>query len=158
MNSFFKTFLIILLPFSVKSQSIERQVIASTGNFAQNTEGSLAFTVGEPTIVLGSSATNFLTQGFQQPVAIIRTGIVVVASKNPCEFSISPNPTHGVLNFQSSSNIQTSFEVFDLVGKSFGKYKTSNGLIDVVNLSAGTYLLRSDCDGSNAFAQKFIKL
>ena len=61
------TFAFLFLPFYAQSQSIEREVVASTGDFVQNTEGSLSFTVGESVIVLGNSGTYFLTQGFQQP-------------------------------------------------------------------------------------------
>lgn len=152
-----KTILIFLLPISVKSQSIERQVLSSTGNFAQNTVGSLSFTVGEPVIVLGSSSTSLLLQGFQQPSPIIRTSIYVAAADNPCQFNIFPNPTQQTLNYQSS-NSQSTFEIFDLVGKSYGSFKASNGMIDVANLSAGTYFMRLECDGQNDFSQKFVKL
>ena len=157
MKLYVKTILIFLLPISAQSQSIERQTVSSTGNFAQNTVGSLSFTVGEPTIVLGSSSTSLLLQGFQQPTPIIRTGIFVTASDEPCKFAIFPNPTAESLNYQSATT-SSVFEVFDLVGKSYGKYKASNGAIDVANLSAGTYFLRLDCDGASAFSQKFVKL
>ncbi len=67
MKLYVKTIFIVLLPFCANSQSIERQVVASSGNFVQNIEGSLSFTVGESTIQLGADGVNILTQGFQQP-------------------------------------------------------------------------------------------
>ena len=157
MNLYVKTILLFLLPYAAKSQSIERQTVSSTGNFTHNTVGSLSFTVGEPTIVLGSSATSLLLQGFQQPTPIIRTGIFVTTSDEPCKFAIFPNPTRESLNYQSAANT-SMFEVFDLAGKNYGKYKASNGAIDVANLSAGTYFLRLECDGASVFSQKFVKL
>lgn len=157
MKLYIKTILIFLLPFAAQSQSIERQTVSSTGHFAQNTLGSLSFTVGEPTIVLGSSSTSLLLQGFQQPTPIIRTGIFVTASDEPCQFAIFPNPTAESLNYESATNA-TTFEIFDSVGKSYGKYKASNGVIDVANLSSGTYFLRLDCEGASVFSQKFVKL
>lgn len=52
---------------TISAQSLEREVVASSGDFVQNTEGSLSYTLGESIIVLGNNGVNFLTQGFQQP-------------------------------------------------------------------------------------------
>ena len=143
-------------PVLAHSQSIERQVVASTGNFVQNTEGSLSFTIGEPTVVLGNSANSFVLQGFQQPHLIISTGIIIVNNQNPCQFALFPNPSHETLNYQSSTASAT-FEIYDLMGKNYGKFSATNGAIDVEMLSAGTYFLRMECAGMNGFSQKFVK-
>ncbi len=49
------------------AQSLEREVIASSGDYIENGFGSLSFTVGEATIQLAMDGTHILTQGFQQP-------------------------------------------------------------------------------------------
>ncbi len=52
---------------TISAQSLEREVVASSGDFVQNAQGSLSYTVGESVIVLGNNGLSFLTQGFQQP-------------------------------------------------------------------------------------------
>lgn len=60
---------LIFLIFSktTPAQSLEREVIASSGDFAESTQSSLSSTIGESTILLGFDLSNILTQGFQQP-------------------------------------------------------------------------------------------
>ena len=52
---------------TMTAQSLEREVIASTGDYIENSYGFLSFTVGEATIQLAMDGTHILTQGFQQP-------------------------------------------------------------------------------------------
>ena len=66
-----KSFIIIFIGFismshAILAQSLSPQVIASGGGFQSNTIGSLSFTIGETNTQTLSSATNMLTQGFQQ--------------------------------------------------------------------------------------------
>ncbi len=62
-------FLLALFIFSttMSAQSLEREVIAASGDYVQNAQGSLSYTVAESVIILGNDGSNFLTQGFQQP-------------------------------------------------------------------------------------------
>lgn len=85
-------FLFFPLGLSLFSQSIERFVVASAGDYFTNTQAnvSLEFTVGEMTMVESFYANNhWLTQGFHQPenkeTSIEETNIFE-------EFVIFPNP------------------------------------------------------------------
>lgn len=49
------------------SQTLKPFVLASTGGYASNSNGSLSFTIGEPVSSTLSAANIMLTQGFQQP-------------------------------------------------------------------------------------------
>ena len=44
-----------------------QQVVAASGGYYSNLQGSLSITVGEPVIQTTSSINLILTQGFQQP-------------------------------------------------------------------------------------------
>ena len=59
-----KALVVILTPVLAQSQSIERQVYVSSGNFVENSIGSLSYTIGEPVIVLGTDGSKSLLQGF----------------------------------------------------------------------------------------------
>lgn len=67
MNNFFIVFFLVIFSNTLFAQSLEREVVASAGDYVQNTEGALSYAVGESTVVLGNNGVNFLTQGFQQP-------------------------------------------------------------------------------------------
>ena len=58
---------LIIFSNTMSAQSLEREVIAASGDYVQNAQGSLSYTVAESVIFLGNDGTNFLTQGFQQP-------------------------------------------------------------------------------------------
>lgn len=62
LSGFFFTFY-----FNANSQSIERQILASAGNYIEVGNKSYSYTVGEVAIETFSSATIVLTQGFHQP-------------------------------------------------------------------------------------------
>ncbi len=51
----------------LNAQSLSPQVIASAGGYHSNANNSLSFTIGETNTQTLSSASNMLTQGFQQP-------------------------------------------------------------------------------------------
>lgn len=73
MKKLYISFLLLLLTFVVKSQSLERKVVASGG--ATSTSGgiTLSFTIGEAIINTASFSGYTLTQGFQQP-SIVSVG------------------------------------------------------------------------------------
>ena len=69
-------FAMALVSLGISAQSLTPTVIASTGGFSSNANGSLSYTVGEMTMVQTFSANNnILTQGFQQPTNNV-TGII----------------------------------------------------------------------------------
>lgn len=143
---------ILLLHFTVWSQSIERHIISTTGGFTQNNIGSLSFTVGEPVVILGANGSEIITQGFQQPN--IAASLPVVTD---CKFKFYPNPTRQIISIETSIS-ETTFEVFDVLGRSYGFFNKVNGEMDVSFLSAGIYFIKVNCDVTNEFYRKFIKV
>ncbi len=152
MNLYLKTLLILLFPIIVYSQSIERQVISSVGNYVENINGSLSYTIGEPVMILGSNGSNALTQGFQQPNVVLTT-----TNGSDCSFFFYPNPMKDIMSIKSTVT-EKSFEIFDVIGRSYGFFTKVNNEIDVSFLSGGMYFIRVNCDTQKAQYHKFIKL
>src|SRR6478672_9992226 len=81
------------------AQMLTPTVIASTGGFSSNANGSLSYTVGEMTMVQTFSAGgNILTQGFQQPNDNI-TGLIDMTQDEFGSFAVYPNPAVDNLSF-----------------------------------------------------------
>ncbi len=140
-----------LFPILAQSQSIERQVLASVGNFVENSTASLSYTVGEPVIILGSNGLNALTQGFQQPDVVLTTTV-----GSDCSFFFYPNPMKDIMSIKSTVT-DKSFEIFDVLGRSYGFFLKANNEIDVSFLSGGMYFIKVNCDTQKAQYHKFVK-
>src|SRR5437899_12474793 len=90
-----KIYFLTLIAFGAlasNAQSLSPTVIASTGGFSSNANGSLSYTVGEMTMVQTFSANgNILTQGFQQPNENV-TGLLDITKDDFGSFVVYPNP------------------------------------------------------------------
>ncbi len=64
-----------LLSLTVAAQSTSPDVIASSGEYYENANNSISYTLGEIAVETYSNGSNILTQGFQQPVSVTITGI-----------------------------------------------------------------------------------
>jgi len=122
----------------VMAQSIERQVVSSSG--ATLTQGgfTLDFTLGEmmtTTLEQGDE----LCQGFQQVWAV-----VTAIGDWPAEMDIKvyPNPVIDILHVEVAAN--TNFQLIDLEGHVLMNQSIEAGeeTLNVNGLSAGTYFIR----------------
>jgi hypothetical protein len=146
--------LILVISFEANAQSLTPQVIASTGGFASNSNGSLSYTVGEMTMVQTFSANgNILTQGFQQPSdSTIGLGLLDIASDNYIQFIVYPNPAISQLwfGFMSAEPGNISIVVYDLLGQKINEPysgvcnvgKTMQQM-NVSELASGMYVMES---------------
>ncbi len=66
------TLSLLLLGFSIFAQSIEREVVASSGDYYEGANISLSWTLGEIATETYDNGSNILTQGFQQPDITVR--------------------------------------------------------------------------------------
>jgi len=132
---------------NICAQSLERSVIASSGNSFSNATAQLDFTIGEAitTTLLGGS--NLLTQGFQQPNNTT-TGITSF-EKELLKIEAFPNPTESQLNLRITTETEINFTatVYDITGrkmnmelKDFAKENYAT-VLNVTNLSAGAYFI-----------------
>lgn len=71
--------------------------------------------------------------------------------------SISPNPTNGLLTFQSNQNIQ-QVQVFNISGQLvFSEEQSSSNQIDLSDLEKGIYLVKILLEDGSVFSEKVVK-
>ncbi len=126
------------------AQTSASDILTTSGGYGSNALASLSWTIGETLIETGSSTSNFLTQGFEQPSSIVITSID--NTKNPQgNISAYPNPVISSVYISSSSNQPLRVDVMDLTGrKLFTKNLSGNDdkEVNMTDYSNGMYLLR----------------
>ncbi len=135
---------IFVLSFVFRSNA--QSVVASAGIEVKNANFSLNFTIGEPVVLTLQNTTIKLTQGFQQNIYSIATGI----RPNSLDASIKifPNPTADRLQVELSKPNMDEFSVtlFDMNGSIISESKLGRDIqlqnIDVAGLASGTYFLQ----------------
>jgi hypothetical protein len=137
-------------------QSIERQVIGTTGSYSTGPSGSLSSTVGEVVISTGTSPAVRITQGFQQPEASGTTSI----GKGPLSVTVQafPNPSQDALTIHLTGGDRLSalgLRVIAMNGQLVRRVEaiplvSGNATyhLDVSSLAAGQYLLTLDSQGT----------
>ncbi len=148
------------------AQSLSPVVIASTGGFSSNSNGSLSYTVGEMTMVQTFSAgNNILTQGFQQPNDVV-IGLLEISSGEYGSLVVYPNPAvdNFSYGFEMPEAGKVSFRVFDQLGQIVtdgynGGYTAGKEIhqMNVTPWAAGTYFLQmtfTATDGSTHYLSK----
>lgn len=76
-------------------------------------------------------------------------------SENDFTFEIFPNPTSGIVNVRSSSEVEL-IEVYSLVGKKISTFSNTNK-INISNLSKGVYLLKVTMADKQTISKKLIQ-
>jgi hypothetical protein len=151
MKKLYFVFAAALLSLGMNAQSLTPQVIASTGGFSSNANGSLSYTVGEMTMVQTFSANgNILTQGFQQPNDSLIMGLINVTQDEFGSFVMYPNPAvdQTKLGFEMPEAGRVTIALYDMLGQKVsdvyaGNY--SNGMVtanaNVSTLAAAMYFM-----------------
>ncbi len=127
-----KTILVLLLAggFSLlgRSQSVAPFVIASAGEYYSNASGSIQWTMGETMTETYGSASNFITQGFEQPNDF---GTSIVSTTVPVNVGLFPNPATDHVNLTFGNDAEGDYVVgiFDVLGQQIGTQK--------INVAAG---------------------
>ena len=126
------------------AQSIERDVIASGGDYFENSTMSLSWTLGEAVTETVSNDFMMLTQGFQQGEKITLTTI-----KDPLSalfgIKVFPNPTTDIVNISINSQKDEilTVQIYSLTGEKILSEKTSdkNIQLSLADLAPSNYLL-----------------
>jgi hypothetical protein len=148
----------------VAQNSICRQVVASAGKTGQNGNRYFSYTVGEPVVFAGTSPTNKITQGFNQPelCALVSTNDVTL---NAWNIEVFPVPTEQYLNIRFSAEKQGALRaaVFDAVGRlMYGPQQLDDpslSRIDCADWAPGVYFLRLEATDAHAAATlRFVRL
>lgn len=128
----------------INGQTIERDVIASAGDYFVTPGFTLSWTMGEPVVETVSNPFMMLTQGFQQADKITLTTV-----KDPLaelfDIKVYPNPTVDVLNISIKSDKDEIIivQLYSLSGEKVLTEKTQekNIQLNLADLSAANYLL-----------------
>jgi len=148
MNSpLLKTLSLLLLLFvsmPLMSQSLERSVIASGGDFFSYGSGDISWTIGEMVMEKTALTGQHVTQGFQQPFRIIPAA-AYLTNPNP-DLLLYPNPFQEFITLEGPGLAnQTHLEVWDASGKLVFSQEvlpaTHRMEIQPGSLAAGTYRL-----------------
>jgi hypothetical protein len=143
----FSPLIVVLMISSVGfSQSLERQVIGSAGDYATSGSISLSYTVGEVATTTLSNGNLILTQGFQQPDSDTINSIDEPLFVG--DIAVYPNPTSDIVIVKINTD-QTGLSLVltnplgqDLVATEIdtngGSY---TGEVDMTRLAAGHYML-----------------
>jgi len=139
------TFICFCFLASADAQQLSPEVIASAGDYFEQNNGSLSWTLGEIAIETLNEENAILTQGFQQSNF---TMVTLREIENDYEIRLFPNPTRDILsitfdNFSTQSNMELC--LMDLQGKVIWTEKidiSKNKNFDIAHLAAGMYLVR----------------
>ena len=145
-----KLLLILLMIISIESifsQSISREVNASTGEYFINSNSSISWTLGEIVTETFVSDDNTLTQGFQQSLLYVFS--INENTDSIFIINVFPNPTNSILNININSKIKTSLslKLFDIHGnclfdKEINGNKNFYEKINFSNYRNSMYLLK----------------
>jgi len=119
MNKVYSIFFLMFSATLLNAQMLTPTVIASTGGFTSNANGSLSYTVGEMTMVQTFTANgNILTQGFQQPEDNL-TGLIDITQDEFGSFVVYPNPAVDNLwfGFQLPEEGKVQIALYDAIGQ-----------------------------------------
>ncbi|MCP4437479.1 MAG: T9SS type A sorting domain-containing protein [Aureispira sp.] len=142
-------------------QSIEPQVVATTGSFGTASTGTtLSWTVGEVITTTESSSTATLTQGFQQPIMV---NIVAVNELIPekLHLQVYPNPTTEQVTIKKEHTAPLQATLIDVLGRVLEQrvLEDNQTVLNVDHLPASSYFLRvTDLNGQDIQTFKIQKI
>ncbi|MCF6184792.1 MAG: T9SS type A sorting domain-containing protein [Bacteroidales bacterium] len=92
-----------------------QEIISTSGDYFENTNGSVSWTVGESMIETYTNGADILTQGFQQG----RLTAVSVFELEDIDISvkIAPNPTMDFINLYTDNFKDLTYQLYDFNGK-----------------------------------------
>ncbi len=150
MNKIYFLFLMAFSAAGLNAQMLTPTVIASTGGFSSNANGSLSYTVGEMTMVQTfSNSSNILTQGFQQPDENV-TGLIDLTRDEFGSFVVYPNPAVDNLwfGFQLPEEGKVQITLYNAIGQKISDVYSTNydsgkmgEQLNVTMYAAGVYIL-----------------
>lgn len=125
-------------------QSVKPEVVASSGDYYQNADTKLSWTLGECVSETFTNTDNILTQGFQQCSFIVA---VVEENMKPDQFiNIYPNPASDIIHLERSDNFNTSLSIiiYDNQGKELlnEKYDSSKISISLKQFSSNIFFIK----------------
>ena len=143
----------MVISIALTAQSISPEVVASAGDYYENGNGSLSWTLGEIATETYSNGSVILTQGFQQSTY----SITFIEEKQNNDFNISvyPNPTSDYINieFDIKNKSDVLIQLCDINGRILLNETINstenNKQYDFNIFSTGMYFLRISSEKDN---------
>ena len=140
---------IMLLFLSAGALTAQLQVISSAGGVAENSNGSISWTLGETVAGTLEGSDGIIDQGFQQSNLEVTTAV-----EGPDDLDIQtaayPNPVQNQLTVevQNQENLALHFQLFDLNGKLLQEepVEASKFTLNLSEHPAGQYILQIRSD------------
>lgn len=147
------------LTISLSAQSIQNEVVSSSGASSSSTSFNIDYTVGEPVIELTSSTSFTLSQGFHQPSLYV----TAIEDIELSDISCYPNPVNDNLVVEIPSSYTDAFvyTICDLNGKILANATIYSGssIIDMKSFAVGNYLLQvTETSSGKSFQSKILKI
>ncbi len=146
--------MLLLVTGNLAAQSLDRYVVASTGNSASGSNISVDYTIGELVVLTVGNSNYTLTQGFHQP----SSGSVSIEDVSAYTFKVFPNPftdfVQVELSVEQTSSVQIKLN--DIYGRAV--YENGLSVVEVGNhvltvptqqFAVGTYILSLSVKKSN---------
>ena len=141
--------------------SLSANVFAQTSAYSINAgaqSGNISYSIGDIFVVPSSSTSG--GSGTLGAVASIRGQLVAVenADATAAQVYFYPNPVQNLLNLgiKGAPNTLLTVNIFDLNGRNIYTQKTSDGQIDLQNLTSGAYIVELQ-DANDKVAFKIVK-
>lgn len=121
-----------------------QEVVATGGDYFENANGSVSFTLCEVVIETIENENNCLTQGFQQSSLNVYTSIKEHPGANEMEISVYPNPTYDFIKLKTNNFDGLKYQLCNFNGEIMheGKIKNKETEISFVDYARAIYLLR----------------
>ena len=144
------TILILIGTLNLNAQSIQKQVIGSTGGTANSASIILTSTTGEVAVKIASSGTIVLTQGFQQ--ATDSGSVSIKEIQVTANYKLYPNPTTNGAKLEITTlnlDAEVSILLYSKEGKLLSTQKLnltsgvkSSANIDLNGKAKGVYFVK----------------
>lgn len=133
------------------AQSLE--LISGGGSYAENSNGSLSWSIGEPVIMTVEGSANHITQGFHQSDIRV-SGIEDIAGT---DISVYPNPTSGLVNIVVNNTVY--LQVYDAQGRLMKEAQLTGSFneLDLSDVNRGVYILHFRSEGNIINTIRIIK-
>jgi len=147
---------LLLTAATTYAQSLDQQVIGTSGRQYVTASARVAFTIGEPLTATLTGQDGIITQGFHQgtiTVTSVRDELTAAA------LSVHPNPAVDVLTVTTSAaGAQWHLHTIDGKAVMHGTLQQGHNEIDVTTLAQATYMLTVVARDRRTNAYRIVKM
>lgn len=144
-----------VLPLNASDGSITWSVVNGTGAAIIDGSGLLTGTNNGTVTVIATANDSSGIEGSVEVIISNQTMASIILNEMNFDLSMYPNPTTGVVNFESSSKIEL-IEIYNLIGEKIAHYVNTT-TININELTNGIYFVKVTNDNESKKVQKLTK-